>query len=106
MATKEEWTDASGTKQEKTEWHDVAVFTKAAPACAKYLSKGSLVYVEGKLQSREWEKDGVKRRAWTVNAMNVVFLSFKEKPQQASAYDDPFVGEPAGAPADDADIPF
>jgi single-strand DNA-binding protein len=102
-------TDGSGQKQKRTEWHDVAVFTKSAEACAKYLAKGRQCYVEGKLQSREWEKDGVKRKAWTVQAINVVFLDSKDRANggdvhgaAASGYE----ATDAAFPGDDSDIPF
>jgi len=104
VATSEKWTDGSGQPQERTEWHSVTVFTKAADACLKHLAKGSLVYVEGRLESREYEKDGIKRRAYQVNAFSVMFLSFKEKAAN---------GAPAGVRDDtvfpdgsDDDIPF
>lgn len=62
MATSEKWTDKqSGQPVEKTEWHRVVLFGKVAEVAAKYLRKGSQAYIEGKLQTREWEKDGVKR---------------------------------------------
>lgn len=62
LATSEQWTDKqSGQKVEKTEWHRVVFFGKLAEIAGEYLRKGSQVYVEGKLQTREWEKDGVKR---------------------------------------------
>ncbi len=62
LATSEQWTDKqSGQKVEKTEWHRVALFGKVAEIAGEYLRKGSQVYIEGKLQTREWEKDGVKR---------------------------------------------
>ena len=62
VATSESWTDKqSGQKVEKTEWHRVALFGKVAEIAGEYLRKGSQVYIEGKLQTREWEKDGIKR---------------------------------------------
>lgn len=62
LATSEQWTDKqSGQKVEKTEWHRVSLFGKVAEIAGEYLHKGSQVYIEGKLQTREWEKDGVKR---------------------------------------------
>jgi len=60
IATSESWTDKSGTKQERTEWHRVSLFGKVAEIAEKYLHKGSQVYIEGKIQTRKWEnKDGV-----------------------------------------------
>ena len=62
LATSEKWTDKqSGQPVEKTEWHRVCLFGKVAEVAAKWLRKGSQVYIEGKLQTREWEKDGIKR---------------------------------------------
>ncbi|RZI91638.1 MAG: single-stranded DNA-binding protein [Pseudomonas sp.] len=62
LATSEAWTDKqTGQKVEKTEWHRVSLFGKVAEIAGEYLRKGSQVYIEGKLQTREWEKDGIKR---------------------------------------------
>jgi single-strand DNA-binding protein len=62
LATSEQWTDKqTGQKVEKTEWHRVSLFGKVAEIAGEYLHKGSQVYIEGKLQTREWEKDGIKR---------------------------------------------
>jgi single-strand DNA-binding protein len=62
LATSEQWTDKqTGQKVEKTEWHRVSLFGKVAEIAGDYLRKGSQVYIEGKLQTREWEKDSIKR---------------------------------------------
>lgn len=61
IATSETWKDKQGEKQEKTEWHRVVFFGKVAEIAGEYLRKGSQCFVMGKLQTREWEKDGVKR---------------------------------------------
>lgn len=62
LATSEQWTDKqTGQKVDKTEWHRVALFGKVAEIAGEYLRKGSQVYIEGKLKTREWEKDGIKR---------------------------------------------
>jgi single-strand DNA-binding protein len=62
LATSEQWKDKqSGEKKEKTEWHRVTLFGKVAEIAGEYLRKGSQVYIEGRLQTREWEKDGIKR---------------------------------------------
>lgn len=59
MATSETWTDKqTGEKREKTEWHRIAAFRRLAEICGQYLKKGSKVYVEGRLQTRTYEKDG------------------------------------------------
>lgn len=62
LATSESWKDKqTGQQQERTEWHRVVFFGRLAEIAGEYLRKGSQVYVEGRLQTREWEKDGVKR---------------------------------------------
>src|SRR5262245_17507954 len=62
LATSESWKDKqTGQQQERTEWHRVVFFGRLAEIAGEYLRKGSQVYVEGSLRTREWEKDGVKR---------------------------------------------
>ncbi|MEX5587102.1 single-stranded DNA-binding protein [Pseudomonas urmiensis] len=62
LATSEQWTDKqTGQKVERTEWHRVTLFGKVAEIAGEYARKGSQLYIEGKLQTREWEKDGIKR---------------------------------------------
>ncbi|HAR43610.1 MAG TPA: single-stranded DNA-binding protein, partial [Bdellovibrionales bacterium] len=55
VATNESWMDKSGQKQERTEWHRVVVWGKLADLCKQYLAKGRQVYVEGRLQTRQWQ---------------------------------------------------
>lgn len=75
VATSESWTGKDGTKQEKTEWHNVTCWGKLAEICGKYLTKGKQVYIEGKLQTRSWEDEaGVKKYATDVVAKEVQFL--------------------------------
>ncbi len=74
VATSENWTDKNGQKQERTEWHRITVWGKLAEICGKYLSKGRQVYVEGKLQTRSWEDNGVKKYATDIVASTVQFL--------------------------------
>jgi single-strand DNA-binding protein len=62
VATSESWKDKqSGQQQERTEWHRVVFFNKLGEIAGEYLHKGSKVYIEGALRTRQWEKDGVKR---------------------------------------------
>lgn len=62
LATSDSWKDkATGQMQERTEWHRVSFFGKIAEIVGQYVKKGSKLYIEGRLQTREWEKDGVKR---------------------------------------------
>ncbi len=76
VATSENWTDKSGEKQERTEWHRIVVWGKLAELCNQYLSKGRQAYIEGKLQTRSWEdKEGQKRYTTEIVANTVQFLS-------------------------------
>jgi single-strand DNA-binding protein len=75
VATSDEWTDkATGEKKERTEWHRIVAWRKLGEICGEYLSKGRQVYVEGKLQTRSWEKDGVTRYSTEIIASDVQFL--------------------------------
>lgn len=76
LATKEEWKDKeSGEKKDRTEWHRVVVYGKLGEICGQYLSKGKQVYIEGRIQTREWEdKDGNKRTTTEIVANNMVML--------------------------------
>lgn len=76
IATDEKWTDKSGAKQSKTEWHRIVVWDKQAELCAEYLSKGRQVAIEGRIQTREWiDKDGTKKYTTEIVADRVEFLS-------------------------------
>ncbi len=75
VATTETWKDKGGGKQEKTEWHRVVAWRKLGEIAAEYLKKGKLVYVEGRIQSREFEgKDGVKRKIYEIVATNMKMI--------------------------------
>ncbi len=77
IATNENWVDKDGKKQEKTEWHNIVAFGKLAEAAGKYLVKGSQAYVEGKLTTDKWEKDGHTFYQTKVVATNIQFLDKK-----------------------------
>src|ERR1700674_1410193 len=86
LATATTWKDASGAKQERTEWHDIVAWEKLAQICGEYLHKGKMVYVEGSLQTRSWEDlNGQKRYKTEVKASNVVMLSRHEDGARAGA---------------------
>jgi single-strand DNA-binding protein len=78
LATTETWKDKNGQKQERTEWHRINVWGPQGENVAKYLSKGSKAYVEGKLETRSYEKDGQKKYSTEVRADRVVFLDGKK----------------------------
>ncbi len=119
LATSENWTDKNGERVERTEWHRIVVWGKTGEMCAQYLSKGRTVYVEGRIQTREWEdKDGNKRYTTEINAQTVNFIGPRTRSGEPGAGDyatgGPDAGGPgasgagpadAGPPGDD-DIPF
>ena len=76
VATDESFTDKDGQRQERTDWHQVVVYGKAAENCHKYLAKGREVYVEGRLRTREYEArdNGGKRQRTEIIASRVQFL--------------------------------
>ncbi len=75
VATSETYKDRSGVKQEKTEWHRVVAWRKLGEIAGEYLKKGKLVYIEGKIQSREFEgKDGIKRKTFEIVASEMKML--------------------------------
>jgi len=75
IATNENWTSKDGKKEERTEWHRIVVWNKLAELCGEYLAKGRTVYVEGRLQTREWnDKDGNKRYTTEIVAQTIQFL--------------------------------
>ena len=97
LATNESWTDKSGERVEKTEWHRIVAWAKTAALCAQYLSKGRTVYIEGKLQTRDWEdKEGVKRQTTEIVAATVQFLGGQRG--EAGAVGGATPGETTGEP--------
>ena len=79
IATNETYTNKqTGEKVTTTEWHNVVVRNKLAEICEKYLSKGDRVFVEGKLKTRQWEQEGVKKYSTEVHALDMTFLTTKK----------------------------
>ena len=107
IATNEKWTDKNDQKQERTEWHKVVVFGRTAENCGKYLKKGRQVYVEGRIQTKDWEdKDGNKRYTTEIVAQNVTFLSGGDSSSNGSGggYNPPSTNN--GGNQYEDDIPF
>jgi single-strand DNA-binding protein len=77
MATDDSWADkGTGEKTERTEWHNIVVWDKLAEICNNYLTKGKMVYIEGSLQTREWDdKEGVKRKTTEIRCKDMMMLS-------------------------------
>ena len=107
LATSETWTDKSGERVERTEWHRIVAWGRTAEMCNQYLSKGRTVYVEGRIQTREWEdKDGNKRYTTEINANTVNFIGPRtDGGGGGSASGPPSGGNDPGPPQDD-NIPF
>jgi len=117
IATDDNWTDkGSGEKQERTEWHSIVVWDRLAEICNQYLTKGRLVYIEGSLQTREWDdKEGVKRKTTEVRARDMVMLGGGSGSQGGeggmpsrsdSASGSSSSSGPGGSAITDDDIPF
>ena len=99
VATSETWKDKqTGERKEKTEWHRISCYRKLAEICGQYLKKGREAYIEGKLQTREWEQDGVKRYTTEIIANTVQFLGGQTQTQEK-----PYTVTPDD---DNSDIPF
>ncbi len=96
IATTENWKDKSGVKQEKTEWHNIVMYRKLAEIAGEYLKKGRPVYIEGRLQTRKWEKDGVTRYTTEIIGDNMQMLGSKSDASGGASYD----GGQADAPED------
>jgi len=116
IATTDYWLDKNKQKQERTEWHRIVVWGRQAETCKEYLSKGRPVYVEGRLQTREWtDKEGNKRYTTEIVAQRVQFLgagtgagSGKRKEDSDHSSDSPTPGFVPDENQDvgDSDIPF
>ena len=113
IATSYDSTDkTTNEKKETTEWHRIVAFGKLGEICGEYLSKGKQVYIEGRLQTRSWEKDGVKRYTTEIVATDMQMLGTKDSGKTAGSsnyssgpqtFDEP--GPQYPEPEDD-DIPF
>lgn len=122
LATSENWKDKSGEKQEKTEWHNLTFYRRLAEVAGEFLKKGSMIYVEGKIQTRKWQDKEGKDRYTTdiiVNEMQMLGSkssgsgSFEVVDRPSTSADAPSAGKPAPAAAKaggfdnfDDDIPF
>jgi single-strand DNA-binding protein len=83
LATSDSWKDkTSGEQQEKTEWHRVVFFNRLAEIVEQYVKKGSKLYVEGRLQTRSWEQEGVKRYSTEIVASEMQMLDGRAGPQE------------------------
>lgn len=107
MATDESYKDRAGEKKQKTEWHRIVVWGKLSEICQQYLKKGALVYIEGKLQAREWEdrRDNSKKQATEIVAFSMKMLGPKPNGGRQDAVSEDAENE-TGPQISDEDIPF
>src|SRR6266481_2682372 len=128
VATDETYKDKAGERQKRTEWHKIVVWGKQAEIAQQYLKKGSLIFIEGRIQSREWQdKEGQKRTSFEIVASNFRMLGGRADGAAASAgagamgggahrggddfdaattHDEPAPGGSTGPEISDEDIPF
>lgn len=122
IATSDSWKDkTSGEQQEKTEWHRVVFFNRLAEIVEQYVKKGSKIYVEGRLQTRSWEQEGVKRYSTEIVASEMQMLDGRTGPQEMTdnafgqnqtptepiqSEGQPKAAQPASFDNFDDDIPF
>ena len=86
LATDEVFKDRSGEQQKRTEWHNIVAWNKLAEICGEYLTKGKQVYIEGRIQSRQWEDQaGNKRTAYEIVAREMKMLGSKADSDRAAA---------------------
>lgn len=116
LATSEFYVDKGGTRQERTEWHNIVAWSKLAELSKRFLAKGRQVYIEGRIRTREWsDKDGIKRRTTEVIANQLVLLGSRSQESEGPGASEPvqrgiLEPEPSSTAADigitDEDIPF
>jgi single-strand DNA-binding protein len=87
MATDESYKDKNGERQKRTEWHRIVVWGKLAEICQQYLKKGMLVYIEGRIQTRQWEdkRDGTKKTSTDIVASEMKMLTSRAESAAAGA---------------------
>ena len=93
IATSESWKDAQGNKQTRTEWHAITLYRKLAEIAGQYLKKGSLIYLEGKIQSRKYtDKQGIERTAYDIIGDELKMLGGRDnqpaQPPEQQPFDD------------------
>ena len=106
LATDEQWKDKTGEKVQKTEWHRIVTFGKLAEICGNYLVKGKLIFIEGRIHTRNWEdKEGVKRYTTEIVANDMKMLDSKGQTKAGDeAAPDAAYASNSGTPMED--VPF
>jgi single-strand DNA-binding protein len=110
IATTEKWKDADGVQQEHTDWHRIVAWKGLAEICGDHLKKGSKVYIEGKMQTRKWEENGIIRYTTEIIAKSMEMLGGKNFDKETASSATP--GNAAhgnnvdNPPAPDTEVPF
>jgi single-strand DNA-binding protein len=106
LATSEAWTNRDGEREQRTEWHRIVAWGRLAEICGEHLSKGKQVYVEGRLQTRDWEdREGNKRRTTEITAQQLLMLGRRSEAPGGGVPEGEGPAEPDSEPGSD-DIPF
>lgn len=108
LATNEYWTSQTGDRQERTEWHKIVAWGKLAEFCQEYIHKGSYLYIEGRIQTRNYEdRDGVKRYITEIRANEIGLLDRKQGGMEMAGAEPPIDSlPPEPGPAGDDEVPF
>jgi single-strand DNA-binding protein len=111
LATNESWTDKSGSKQERVEWHRLVFWNKLAEIVGQYLKKGSKIYCEGRIETRQWEKDGTKMYTTEISVSDMMMLDGRDDGGESfqsaqSAQSMPQQAAPGSVNDDDDVLPF
>lgn len=105
VATNEAWKDQSGELQERTEWHKIVLYGRMAETASEYMKKGQMVYVEGRLHTREWEdQNQVKRRTTEIRCDNFTMLGKRSDSSGSSQEKNTETQKPDSS--EDDDLPF
>jgi single-strand DNA-binding protein len=101
IATDEVFKNRAGEQQKRTEWHNIVAWNKLAEICGEYLTKGKQVYIEGSIQSRQWEdQSGNKRTSYEIVARQMTMLGSRSDSERAPAGDSRAASASAGGPID------
>ena len=107
VATNESWKDQSGEKQDRTEWHRVVMYGRMAETASEYMKKGQMVYVEGRLHTREWEdKNQIKRRTTEISCDNFTMLGKRSDNTSSDRVAPEAAPNPKSDSGSDDDLPF
>jgi len=107
IATNESWKDQNGDMQDRTEWHRVVMYGRMAETASEYMKKGQMVYVEGRLNTREWEdQNQIKRRTTEIRCDNFTMLGRRSDSPAGQSQGNMSASSSAPNSGEDDDLPF